>query len=121
MKDKDKILHICLLCAFAFQLIFMLMDISDYGFLTGSIMTFADLLILARLVVFVPLCIYEAFKIYKCVMEEKAKEKQKSRHHSSHHHSSHHHSSHHHSGHHHTEFMDTDALLKKQKENNTKN
>ena len=47
MINKDKILHICLLCAFAFQLIFMFMDILAYGFLQSSIITFADLIIMA--------------------------------------------------------------------------
>ena len=116
MINKDKILHICLLCAFAFQLIFMLMDISAYGFLQSSIITFADLIIIARLVVFVPLCIYESFKIYKCVKDEKKNEK-KRRHH---HHSHHHHSGHSHHHHRHTQFMDTEALLKAKSEANQK-
>lgn len=83
MKIKDKYLHICLLCAFAFQIIFMLMDIRSYGFLSSNMIRIADITIAGRFLIFIPLCIYETTKIYKDIANEKNEDK-KTRHHRHH-------------------------------------
>ncbi len=103
----------------------MYVDISDYGFLQGRVFFVSDFLIMARFIIFVPLCIYEIYKIYKCIKKEKAEEnRNKHRRHHSRYRS-------------HirskglsnamdaeyekkTYFMDTEALLKKQLEEKTK-
>ena len=65
MKYKDFTIHIFLLVAFAFQLIFMVSDIFAYGFLSSGYLTLSDILILARFVIFMPLCIYESILVVK--------------------------------------------------------
>lgn len=65
MKYKDFTIHIFLLVAFAFQLIFMVSDIFAYGFLSSGYLTLSDILILARFVIFMPLCIYESILAVK--------------------------------------------------------
>ncbi|MBC8596635.1 hypothetical protein H8706_07095 [Oscillospiraceae bacterium NSJ-50] len=69
MKYKDFTIHICLFAAFAFQLVFMLSDLSEYGFLTYGYLTISDILIVVRFVVFLPLSVYEAYLSAKCKRE----------------------------------------------------
>lgn len=69
MKYKDFTIHICLFAAFAFQLIFMLSDLAEYGFLTYGFITFSDILIAARFIVFLPLSVYEGYLSVKYRLE----------------------------------------------------
>lgn len=96
----------------------MCMDISDYGFLKFRIFTFSDFLIIARFIIFVPLCIYEGCRIYKCAEKEKKEGIKKRRRHSHRHHKHSKSSSNTMDAEYEkrTFFMDTEALLKKQLE-----
>ena len=47
----------------------MLSDLADYGFLTCGFITFSDILIAARLIVFLPLAVYEGYLSVKYRLE----------------------------------------------------
>lgn len=133
MKYKDFTIHIFLLVAFAFQLIFMISDIFAYGFLSSGYLTLSDILILARFVIFTPLCIYESILAIKYKKEADGDE---NKHHHHHHRRSIFHRHSHHKSHstyksyikdsdsnrmdeeysRRTHFMDKEALLKKKEE-----
>ena len=131
MKYRDYTIHLCLLAAFAFQLIFMIADLFTYGFLSGGYVAMSDMLIMIRFFVFVPLCIYEGITAARCKREADGDDGREHRHHRrrSIFHRKHHHHHHSHSGYikddsgrmdeeysKRTQFMDKEALLKKKEE-----
>lgn len=139
MKYKDFTIHICLFAAFAFQLVFMLSDLSAYGFLTYGFLTISDILIAVRFAVFLPLSVYEAYLSVKYKREADEDDGTSHHHHRRHkrgfwykitHFGKQKHSSHHRRAYikdsdgnvmdeeysKRTQFMDKEALLKKQEE-----